>query len=395
MAEKGERQSYDMGLGDFDRYLRDKNKELDGCIVEIEEIQKRLQDEFQRELTVWQGLFGYCYPQVTVRRAELPPDLTQYLDRIEQEELERLKAEIADLTAKLAAGRKAIDDWTGSAQEAARSLRAANPDLNAREEQLKRKVTALQDEYTVAYEDLERAHGPFLGWLTNAGAIRKARRRQAETKKEQAQAIEQLRQVRQNWLTAVQETSETQSKLREQWQQATIETAEQQARYDYVRNNLDALARQNGVQRALDEMTEAPAMTDELGDKLRELAAHNAVRARFEDGLMAVSESLGMLRGVNKGLDKFGESVSQVLGEQKRYSLKEVTIPVSREVAAVNQTWAALAKEARDEEQAVREPLEFAKIARQYVIDRLTPQVIQAFFESMGDALNKGTSAWT
>jgi chromosome segregation ATPase len=395
MAERSDRQSYDMGLGDFDRYLRDKNKELDGCIVEVDEIQKRLQDEFQRELTVWQGLFGYCYPQVTSRRSELPPVFGQYLDRIEQEELAKLQAEVADLTARLAAGRKAIDEWTGSAQETARSLRAANPDLNAREEQLKRKVTAMQDEYTAAYQELERVREPFLGWLTHAGAIRKARRRQAGIKQDQAKAIERLRQVRQNWLTAVQETSETQGKLREQWQQATIETAEQKARYDHVRNNLEALARQNGIQRALDEMIEAPAMTDELGDKLRDLAAHNAVRARFEEGLMAVSETLGLLRGINKGLDKFCESVSQVLAEQKQYSLKEVTIQVSREAAAVNQTWAALAKEARDEEQAVREPLEFAKIARQYIIDRLTPQVIQRFFESMGDALTKGTSAWT
>lgn len=78
--------SYDMNLGEFDRYLRDKNKELDRCITEVAEVQERLREEFQRELTIWQGLFGICYPQVTVRRAELPAVFQEYLDRIEQEE---------------------------------------------------------------------------------------------------------------------------------------------------------------------------------------------------------------------------------------------------------------------------------------------------------------------
>ena len=102
----------------------------------------------------------------------------------------------------------------------------------------------------------------------------------------------------------------------------------------------------------------------------------------------------GLLKGINTGLDKFCDSVSQVLGEQQRYSLKQITIEVPREVASINQTWAALAKEARDEEQIVSSPLEFAAIARRYVIDRLTPTVIQRFFETMGEALNVATRAW-
>ncbi|MFO7698525.1 MAG: hypothetical protein R6X16_15425 [Anaerolineae bacterium] len=394
MALRNERASYSMNLGEFDRYLRDKNRELDLCIKEVAEVQERLKAEFLRELQVWQGLFGYCYPQVTLRRAELPAAFQQYLDRIEQEETARLEAEIADLAVKLAAGREAIDAGTASAQAAVRALREENPQLDKREEFLKRKIITLQDSYTEAYQQLEKARAPFLGWLTNASAISRAKRQQALVKKEQAEAIEQLRQVRQNWLTAVQETSETQAKLREQWQQATIQTAEQQARYDYVRNNLAELASQNGIQRALDEMTEAPDMTDELGDKLRELAEHNAIRARYEEGLAATSESLGLLRGVNTGLDKFSDSVSKVLSEQKRYSLKQITIAVPRQVASINQTWAALAKEARDEERVVASPLEFAAIARRYVIDRLTPTVIQRYFETMGEALNVATRAW-
>jgi len=109
---------------------------------------------------------------------------------------------------------------------------------------------------------------------------------------------------------------------------------------------------------------------------------------------MAVSQSLGLLRGINTGLDKFCESVAQVLAEQSRYNLREIDIDVPRDVVVVNQTWAWLASEVRDEDKVLQSPLEFAAIVRQYVNDRLTPQVIQYFFETMGDSLNRATAAW-
>jgi len=394
MAQSQDVQGRSMGLKQFESYLRDRNAELDACIREIEEVQQRLQQAFQAELKVWQGLFGYCYPQILAHREALPAEFVSHLDHVEQEELQKLQAEMVELTSKIEAGRKAIDGWTAEAQEAARALRSANPEFDAREEDLKRRISTLQDEYTEAYRQLEAAREPLLGWLSNAGGIRQARHKQEEIKKQQAQATEQLREVRQKWLSAVQETSEKQSQLREQWQQTTVEIAELQARYDYLRNNLKEVARQNGIRRVLDEMTEAPALEGELGDKLRQLAEHNAVRARFEEGLMAVSQSLGLLRGINTGLDKFCESVAQVLAEQSRYNLREIDIDVPRDVVVVNQTWAWLASEARDEDKVLQSPLEFAAIVRQYVNDRLTPQVIQYFFETMGDSLNRATAAW-
>jgi chromosome segregation ATPase len=394
MALRSETRAYDLSLEKFDRYLRDKRSELERCIQEVEEIQTRLQAEFRRELLVWQELFGKSYPQVATRREELPAAFRQYLDAIEAEELAKLEQEMASLEVQLAEGREKVDAGVADAQDAVRALREANPSLNKREERLKRQIAALQETYTEAYQELQAAREPFLGWLTNASAIASAKKRQREAKKKQAAAIENLRKVRQTWLSAVQETSEKQSALREDWQQTSIETAERQARYDYVRNNLADLARQNGLQRALEEMTEAPAMTDELGDTLRELARHNAIRAEFEEGLAATSESLGLLKGIFTGLTRFGESVGKVVAEKRRYNLANITIRVPRQAAAINQTWEQLRQQARDEEQAVRAPLEFAAIARRYVIDRLTPAVIEQFFESMGEALNAGTRAW-
>lgn len=386
--------TYTMNLSQFDRYLRDKSAEMRSCIATIEAIHDEFQTTFQRELEIWQELFRFCYPELTLHRNEMPAALQAYLDRIEAEELARLKGEIADLEAKLTELRAKMDEETAQAQAAIKALRSANPDLNRREEQLKATIVKLQDEYAQAYEQLEELQRPAFGWLTNAGAIRRLKRLQKTIKRQQAEAMQKLRATRQEWLAKVQETSETQGELRQAWQQAGITSAELQARYDHLVNNLEGLARQEGLQRALQEITEVYPVEGELGEKLAEIARHNRIRADYEKGLGASSETLGLLRGIGSGLDKFGQSVSQVLAQQRRYNLRQIQIPLPHDVGVVNQTWKQLEERVQDRKHMVANPLEFAEIAQQYVIGRLTPEVIERFFEQMGAALNRGTAAW-
>ncbi len=386
--------TYTMNLPQFDRYLRDKAAEMRSCIAAVEDIHSQYQATFQHELEAWQELFRYCYPQLMLRRKEMPADLQAYLDRVEAEELARLKGQIADLEQQLARLRAEMDKEMAQAHEALRALHAANPELDRREEQLKATIVKLQDEYAQAYEKMEEIQRPSLGWLTNARAIRRLKRLQKTIKKQQAEAMQKLAAVRQEWLTKVEQTSETQSDLRAAWQQAGITSAELQARYDYLVNNLEDLARQEGLQRALQEITETYPVEGELGEKLAEIARRNGIRAAYEKGLAASSETLGLLRGIGSGLEKFGQSVSNVLAQQRRYNLKQIQIPLPHDVGVINQIWAQLEERLRDKSYMAAHPLEFAQIAEQYVTGRLTPEVIERFFEQMGAALNRGTAAW-
>ena len=394
MAKNSKQRVYTMNLPQFDRYLRDKSGEMRSCIAAIEGIHAQFQATFQRELETWQELFRFCYPELTLRRKEMPAGLQAYLDRIEAEELARLKTEIAELERQLVELRARMDEDMAQAQAATQALQATNPKLNRREEQLQRTIVKLQDEYAQAYEQLEELQRPVLSWLANGGAIRRVKRLQKTIKQQQAEAIQKLRAVRQEWLTKVQETSETQGQLRGTWQEAGINSAEAQARYDHLANNLDDLARQEGLQRALQEITETYPVEGELGEKLADLARHNAIRDSYEKGLGASSETLGLLRGIVTGLDKFGDSVSRVLAQQRRYNLKQIQIPLPHDVGVVNQTWKQLEERVQDKQHMANNPLGFAEIAQQYVIGRLTPPVIERFFEQMGEALNRGTAAW-
>lgn len=385
---------YTMNLAQFDRYLRDKSGELTSCVNVIDDIHTQFETLFRRELEIWQELFAECYPELSLQREEMPDALQVYLDRIEAEELARLQEEIADLEKQLEELRYQMDTNMVRAQAATKALQEANPDLNRREEQLQATIVQLQDEYAQAYEELEELQGPSMSWLTNAGAIRRAKRKQRDLKRKQAEALEELRAVRQEWLTMVQETSEKQGQLRGSWQQAGITSAELQARYDHLVNNLEDLARQDGMQRALLEITESYPVEGELGEQLAKVARHNAIRNSYEAGLGASSETLGLLRGIGTGLEKFSQSVSNVHAQQRRYNLRQIKIVLPHDVGVVNQTWKQLQERVQDRQRMVENPLEFVEIAERYVIDRLTEEVIQRFFEQMGRALNLGTAAW-
>ncbi|HHX44715.1 MAG TPA: hypothetical protein GX714_12130 [Chloroflexi bacterium] len=385
--------TYRMSLRDFYRYLEDKRSELAACYKDVEEVQFEFNEIFRQEMAAWQEAVSYCFPRMVTQRDELPADLVQRIDRTEEEERARIRAEIADLEAKVAALQERSDALLREGQEATERLKRMNPELDAREEELKARMAAYQTEYAEVYEQLERLESP-LAWLTRGGALRALRREQARIKREQALTLNELRQVREEWTTRLQEVSDAQSALREQWQQASVELAEAQARLEHLQTNLDALAQQAGLQRVLEELEEAPAVPGEFGAKLAEVAARNRTRREYEEGLAAVAETLGLTKGVGEGLARFQRSVGTVLEEQRRYNLKSVQVTLPAAVVATNEIWSQLGAKVRDEKAMGRDPLAFSRIVKGYISEYLSDAQIQSLFETMGEALNRATKAW-
>lgn len=171
--------TYRMSLRDFYRYLEDKRSELAACYKDVEEVQFEFNEIFRQEMAAWQEAVSYCFPRMVTQRDELPADLVQRIDRTEEEERARIRAEIADLEAKVAALQERSDALLREGQEATERLKRMNPELDAREEELKARMAAYQTEYAEVYEQLERLESP-LAWLTRGahcapcGASRRA-----------------------------------------------------------------------------------------------------------------------------------------------------------------------------------------------------------------------------
>lgn len=394
MPAKPTRRTQHMRLAEFHRYLDGKRRELEACYSETEEVQFQFNDIFQRELADWQDKFAYCFPRVVAQREKMPPAFAQVIDRVEAEELDRIQAEIAELSKEIRAGQAESDDLLGRAQAAAKALRAVNPELDKREEHLKSLMVRYQDEYALTYEETEALEDTSLGWLTHFFKIRRLKKVERMAKDQQAQTLAQLRVVRQEWLSKVEEAGDRQAELRGEWQKVSVRVAEAQTRREHLESNLAELAQQAGIQRVLEELSEPPDVTGDLGTALEELVERNKVRRSYEEGLRTVAEALGLTKGVSEGMKRFQRSVGTVLQEQRRYSLKEVRVSLPGWIVQMNEIWQELGAKVKDEKYMGTHPLEFSRTVDAYIKEHLTDEKIQGLFEQMGQALSKATAAW-
>ena len=383
-----------MELAEFHRYLGDQGREIKACYKEVEEVQFQFNDIFKRELEAWQEQFAYCLPRLAAQRAELPTPFAAHVDRVQEEERQRLAQEIADLEKQLTEDRAEMDRLLAEAQQAGESLRQANPELNAEEERLKGLMVRYQDEYARAYEEMEDLASGLFGGITHAVKVGRLKKVQRIAKTRQAETAAQLNKVRKAWAGKLEETGETQATLRSQWQQKSTQVSQAQGRKDHLEANLEALAEQAGLQRVLEELDTPPDVAGELGEGLARLVERNQVRWRYEEGLQAVAEALGLLNGVGEGVKRFARSVQTVLQEQRRYNLKKVDVHVPASVVRINATWQALGEKVIDEKHMGSHPQEFSRLVDAYIKERLTDESIQGYFETLGEALNAATSAW-
>jgi len=394
MATKAKERAYKMTLAQFHRYLNDKRLELGACYNQLDQIRDELTEVFKREMAAWQETFAYCYPQLKAQREEMPTAFAKLIDRTEAEEQARIRREITDLEREVKEGKARMDALTADAQAATDALRAANPELDTREEALKRRVVRLQNEFTEAFEQEQALRSSPGATLSHYAKIRRLVKLQKTIKKQQAQTLERIHQTRKKWESSLEETGDVQAKLRSEWQEIGVRVSQAQGRHDRLQTHFETLAEEAGRRRVLEELSEAPNVSGEFGEALKDLAARNKVRWAYEDALSAVAEALGLTQGMGKGMRRFQTSVSKVLGEQRRYNLAQIQVRVPRSAAMLNQIWKQVTEATDDKKYMVAHPKEFAAIVEQQVVKRLTNETIQDFFEQMGKALNRATSAW-
>jgi hypothetical protein len=394
MASNVAGQIYKMKLADFARYLGDKRNEMEACVAKVTAIQQRFTAIFTVELAEWQKVFGYCFVEVGTQRPELPAPFAAVLDKAELEERARITKEVADLDEQVSAKRARMDELLAQSQNVTGGLAADNPDVNAREEKLKSLMVRYQDEYAQAYEAIDKLQEGLFGELAHWGKIRQLRKVQRRAKKQQHETLRLLRQVRQGWLSQVEQAGDQQSTFRDEWQKLGVEVADAESQREHRALHFDDLVVEATLTRVLEGLDTPPSVPGELGAKLAELVQRNEVRKAYEAGLQAAAETIGMANGIGKGMARFHESVKQVLAQQKQYSLKPVTIALPQTAAVLNEAWRILTEKVDNEEYYAKHPREFVQFEEQYIKKPLTDENIKSLFETMGDALNRGTAVW-
>lgn len=381
-------------LAKFHAFLENSHQEAQACHRETTTVRDKAMEAFQAEMVAWQNTYATCYAQLLERRHEMPTRFRDHIDQVEQEELARIRQEIADLAKEIVEKKARSDELLSAANAEVEGLRKTNPGLNDREESLKALMVQHQNEFAEAYEEQETLEDNTWGWMTHFFAIRRLRKQQRQAKKQQQETLLKLRQVRQEWLKQVEAVGDTQATLREEWQQVGVRLAEAQTRHDHLSQNTADLAEKDGLTRVLEELDEAPPLDDALGEALAEMVTRNEIRASYEQALQVTGEFLGRVKGVSTGLAKFAESVADVVKEQRRYNLRQVKVRLSATDIDVLRTWNRVRGSLDAKPGVEKKPKDLIRLLERYNQQVLNDAGIETLFANMGDALSRATDAW-
>jgi len=376
-----------VALANFHRYVQENITRISALYREIEEIQYRFNDIYGKLQTQWQESVEKTAPQL--QQAELPPQQAEMLRGYQQQERQKLEERISQLRQQVAEKQQAAEAALREAQAELQRVREFNPVLNEREEALKARSRS-ETEAIAAVEQQIKSAGLGARLFGNH-----ERRKELERLRQQhAETLQQLKAVREEWQAKKQELAERQDTLRAAWEKASIELAQIKSELDYLEPNVATLAAQRGAQRMLAELQEAPAGRGPLYDAMADIAQMNQQLAQYREGITRVAEALGVLTGIRSGMERFAQSVAKLYEEQERYNLQPLKVDVPRRVIEFHNIWAEFRGKVKDEKHLGAHPLEFSKVAADYVQKRLTEEAIKDMFEQMGEALSAAAKAW-
>lgn len=274
-------------------------------------------------------------------------------------------------------------------------LAKANPQLNAREEELKQQ-RAQAEAKTKEIEDQLLGAGAGLGWLTRFGRIR-ALRKQHQRQATMLYGIrERLGEVRTTWEKTEAEAQAEKKRLQTAWRLRTADIARHTQELDNLSDDFEGTCRRAAIESLIRERESyEPAGSEALDEALNTLARWRQRHADCESGVVAVSEIMGLLNGVDEGMRRMRESIEGVKKEQDMHAeLSTLHLAAPPEFLQFHQIWDALYETVVDEKRSIEHPKAFADIVNQVTETRLSDETINAMFETAGSVLTEGTKQW-
>jgi chromosome segregation ATPase len=393
-VHKGEQMGATMTLADFYRFIRQNRKRMGDIYREIEEIQYQFNDLYTRQLEERQNLIASHAPLLLESSQDLPKELSELFRKRENAEREAIEEEIDGLERQISEKRLEADRLIEEAQRQMAYLREQNPILDQQEEELKDRRASLRSRIRELDTEVTRLNRFPIGWLVNFAKRRRMSQERAQLA-EHAQAMSDgIRAVREKWQGHKDALKEKQSSLQGKWQNLSVEAAQLQSRCEHLRASIGQRSRTDAAQNLLSNLKEVPSSASSWQDRVAPLVELNRSNAIYETGLTAVAEILGLLKGLQEGMDRFLRSVATVHEEQQRYRLPSLTLELSDAVTSFYAALPGFQTKVKDEKYLGTHPLEFSQRVRDFMQAQLHEAAIKEMFKDMGDALSRATEAW-
>ena len=125
----------------------------------------------------------------------------------------------------------------------------------------------------------------------------------------------------------------------------------------------------------------------DLAGSLEEVAELNHHFRRFQDGMRAGQEIIGLIRGIGSGIDALGESVDDMLASEKKYPLPKLEIDVPAQARA----WGQHLESFRDlvGRDLSLHPQELVAAVSHVTTNVFTADAIQSYFEAIGEEMSR------
>ena len=116
--------------------------------------------------------------------------------------------------------------------------------------------------------------------------------------------------------------------------------------------------------------------------------------ADLQAGVGSVAEVLGLSKGIDEGLNRFGESVKSLKAEQDMHpELAHLQLQAPAAALQFHEVWDALLPVVVDEDAGAQHPADFGAKLKAVLGDRLTDAQVNGMFEALSASLKEATEA--
>jgi chromosome segregation ATPase len=381
------------------QYLDDQKQAIEAVITQLDEVQVAFNAQFDEFKAQHDQTLDRLTDEIAGGSQAVDPNLRAAIDERLPEERQRIEERRHKVREDYLPWRQlAADELLQQAQAELAGLRKLNPELDEQEEELKAEKAGLEAQLAGLNEEI-RKKSRGLGVLFHLLAITRADRERHRVLGKLETINGMLYNVRQQWEKRRTEIEERQAAFQDRWQLESIAVARLQSELEQLdgEERRESLALHRAVRHVVDALKEPSTSPDpDLEKGLQEMVVLNIQTDEYHEGLASVGGMIGLLRGINSGLEAIGQSIQGLRREQEMHSayLKALSFSMPPAVEAFHGQWPALAEQFTDEERIGAHPAEFSASVQPLLEGPLSQANIEAMFNHLGEMIEKATAAW-
>jgi hypothetical protein len=388
-----------MDVAELMQYLDNQNDAIQELVDQLDEVQVAFNAEYDRFRSEHDAQLDTLSEEVCARLEDMDSALQTAVEERYQEELSLIDERSEEVRVLyLPERQQSADSLLAKAQADRAKLRALNPELDAREEDLKRQKASLGARLAELNEDIKKKSAG-LGVVLHFMAITEADRDRQRVIGKIEVVNNSLQAVRDEWVREAREGEERQAEYQRRWRLESMAVARLQAELERIEDQgfRQELALRRAVRHVLDALKDPlPGPVPEIDSGLREMVALNSQTDSYHVGLASVGGVIGLLRGVLAGMQAIQRSIAGLANEQEMHKayLSPLAFRLPPRVEEFHTQWPVLAKQFSDEDAVGAHPSRFSEAVTPLLEGPLSQASIESMFNDIGTMIEHATAEW-